>query len=67
VGEEIQAYVRSVAVGDLLPDMPLCLEGDAYVSVPLEATYMATFDGYVRRGRDVLTAPADSGGATNGT
>ena len=34
VGEEVQAYVRSVAVGDPLPDMPLCLEGDATCPCP---------------------------------
>jgi Protein of unknown function (DUF4058) len=33
------AYVESVAVGDVLPDMPLFLEPEVYVPVPLEATY----------------------------
>lgn len=33
------AYVEPIAVGDVLPDMPLFLEPEAYVQVPLEATY----------------------------
>jgi hypothetical protein len=65
-GDEEQANVRSVAVGDRLPDMPLCLEGDLYIPVPLESTYMATFGGFAARWREVLTAPATEGGA-NGT
>src|SRR5262249_23475675 len=31
------AYIEPVAVGDTLPDMPLFLEPDVYVPVPLEA------------------------------
>ena len=38
------AYVEPVAVGDTLPDMPLYLEADYYVNVPLEATYQATWN-----------------------
>jgi hypothetical protein len=38
------AYVESIAVGDPLPDMPLFLEGDAYVSVPFEETYQTTWN-----------------------
>jgi hypothetical protein len=33
------AYVEPIAVGDVLPDMPLFLEPEVYVPVPLEATY----------------------------
>ena len=40
---EIVAYIEPVAVGDTLPDMPLFLEPDAHVLVPLEATYAATW------------------------
>jgi len=44
-GEPIKtAYVEPVAVGDRLPDMPLFLEGEAYVSVPLEETYQTTWN-----------------------
>lgn len=41
---EITAYVEPVAVGDALPDMPLFLDDDFYVNLPLEATYAATWN-----------------------
>jgi hypothetical protein len=37
------AYVEPVAVADALPDMPLFLEPEVYVPVPLEATYQAAW------------------------
>jgi hypothetical protein len=37
------AYVESIAVGDVLPDMALFLESELYVSVPLEPTYQTTW------------------------
>jgi hypothetical protein len=37
------AYVELLAVGDTLPDMPLFLDPESYVAVPLEATYQATW------------------------
>jgi hypothetical protein len=40
------AYVESVAVGDVLPDMPLFLKPGVYVPAPLEATYQATWTGF---------------------
>jgi hypothetical protein len=42
------AYVEPVAVGDVLPDMPLFLEPGYYVNVPLEATYRTTWDVFPR-------------------
>ena len=47
-----------VAVGDLLPDMPLFLEPEQAVEVPLETTYAAAFTEVPRRWRRVLEAPA---------
>jgi hypothetical protein len=38
------AYVEPAAVGAKLPDMPLFLYHDFYVQVPLEATYMETWN-----------------------
>ena len=38
------AYVESIAVGDVLPDMALFLESELYVSVALEATYQTTWN-----------------------
>jgi hypothetical protein len=38
------AYVEPLAVGDMLPAMPLFLKPEFYVPAPLEATYQATWD-----------------------
>jgi hypothetical protein len=37
------AYIEPVAVGDVLPDMPLFLKPEFYVPVLLEATYQTTW------------------------
>jgi hypothetical protein len=44
VGSEIVAYIEPVAVGDVLPDMPVFLTPSSYVRCPLEATYQSTWD-----------------------
>jgi hypothetical protein len=49
-----KAYVEPVAVGDALRDMPLFLDPEWYVLVPLEATYQAAYRGVPRRWRSVL-------------
>lgn len=49
-----QAFVEAVAVGDHPPAMPLFLQADRYVRVPLETTYQAAFDALPKRWRDVL-------------
>ena len=38
------AFVEPIAVDDALPDMPLFLEDDMNVSVPLEETYQTTWN-----------------------
>lgn len=38
------AYVEPIAVGDVLPDMPLFLDAERYVATPLEETYRTTWD-----------------------
>lgn len=48
------AYIEPVAVGDALPEMPLFLEPEAYVNVPLEATYQSAWRGVPQRWRCVL-------------
>lgn len=50
----ITAYVEPVAVGAPLPDMPLFLEDDTYVYVPLEATYRTAWAGFPAPLRDLL-------------
>jgi hypothetical protein len=44
VESEYVAYIEPVGVGDLLPDMSLFLWYDLNVRVPLEPTYMATWE-----------------------
>lgn len=51
------AYVEPVAVGDPLPDMPLFLDEEWYVNVPLEATYAATWKGLPVELRSLLEPP----------
>jgi hypothetical protein len=53
-GLTVRAYVVTAAVGDLLIDMPLFLEPEKAVDVPLEATYNAAFAEVPRRWRRVL-------------
>jgi hypothetical protein len=53
-GLTIKAYVVPVAVGDALTDMPLFLDPEKAVEVPLEATYNAAFAEVPRRWRRVL-------------
>jgi hypothetical protein len=38
------AYVEPIAVGQPLPTMPLFLQGEYYVDLPLEQTYQQTWD-----------------------
>ena len=44
VGTEMVAYIEPVAVGDILPDMPVFLTADWYVPCPLEATYQTAWE-----------------------
>jgi hypothetical protein len=57
-----RAFIEPVAVGDPLPDMPLFLEPNGCVKVPLEMTYQTAFAELPRRWRRVLEA-ANRGGA----
>jgi hypothetical protein len=49
-----RAYVEPTAVGRELIDMPLFLEPEFYVNVPLEATYTAGYRGVPQRWKRVL-------------
>lgn len=42
--DDTTAYIETVGVGDLLPEMPLILSRDLHVLVPLESTYRAAWD-----------------------
>ena len=50
----VKAFVETVAVGDSLPDMPLILEPDGSVAVPLEKTYQSAWDGVPQRWQNVV-------------
>jgi hypothetical protein len=56
-GQKKRAYIESTAVGRELIDMPLFLEPEIYINVPLEATYQAAYRGVPRRWRAVLESP----------
>lgn len=53
------AYVEPVAVGQVLPDMPLFLDPEFYVNVPLERTYMEAWRGVPERWRRVIEGRAE--------
>lgn len=52
-----RAYIEPMAVGEALPEMPLFLEPNGCVKVPLEATYQTAFEVMPRRWRDELQRP----------
>jgi Protein of unknown function (DUF4058) len=58
-GADAEAFIEPVAVGDVLPDMPLFLTPEVYVLVPLEATYQSAWEGMPAYWRDVLASAAD--------
>ena len=53
-GQPVDAYLVRLAVGDLLPEMPLFLQAERYINVPLEATYRAAFHGEPMFWREIL-------------
>ncbi len=53
-GTVTTAYVEPISVGSTLPDMPLFLEPNGYVNVPLEETYLAAWRGVPERWRRVI-------------
>lgn len=53
-GQPAQFFVEPIAVGDRLPDMPLYLEPEQYVLVPLESTYQEAWQGVPRKIQRVL-------------
>lgn len=53
-GLTVRAYARGVAVGETLPDMPLFLEPEMFVMVPLEATSQTAFGAMPQRWKRVL-------------
>jgi hypothetical protein len=56
-----KAYVTPISVGEALPNMPLFLTPDDYVSVPLESTYHSAWRGVPQRWRRVLEGSSPTG------
>lgn len=52
------AYVEPYAVDEPIPDMPLFLHDHFYINVPLEATYMETWNVLPKLLRDLVTQSA---------
>jgi hypothetical protein len=59
-GPPRMAYIDPVAVGDVLPDMPLFLKSGIYVPTPLEATYQTTWKGFPAVLKRLLEGPAST-------
>ena len=55
-GQPKRCYVEPTAVGKALIEMPLFLEPEIYINVPLEETYMAAYQGVPQRWKRVLEA-----------
>lgn len=53
-GASPQAFIELVAIGSVLPDMPLFLTPESYIQTPLENTYQLAWQGLPRYWRDVL-------------
>lgn len=49
-----QAFIEPVAVGEVLPDMPVFLMPPRHVPVPLEATYQSAFEAVPKRWQDEI-------------
>jgi hypothetical protein len=62
-GPLLRAFVEPVAVGDVLPDMPIFLDPDHYVPCPLEATYLASWEDFPQALKGPLEVPAERGGS----
>jgi len=55
--DSLTAYVDPVSVGDSIPSMPLFLQRDRYVTIPLEETYAATWAETPEPIREMLLTP----------
>ena len=54
----VEVFVVHFAVGEAIPQMPLFLTRENYVSVPLEATYLAAWEDVPPQYQEVLFAPS---------
>jgi hypothetical protein len=59
-GTETVAYIEPVAVGGVLPDMPIFLTADRYVPCPLEETYQTAWEQFPAPLKGPLESPPAS-------
>jgi hypothetical protein len=59
-GPDWVAYVEPVAVGHVLPDMPLFLRPGFYVPAPLEASYQTAWNGFPAPMKRLLERPTSN-------
>jgi hypothetical protein len=57
-GPPAVAYVEPIAVGDVLPEMPLFLKPEFYVPAPLEATYQSSWSFFPAPLKRLVGTPA---------
>lgn len=53
----MRGYIEAIRVGDSLPEMPLLLDPDHFVNVPLEQCYSGAWQAVPQRWRRVIEAP----------
>lgn len=58
-GPCVDVYLEHLAVGGVLPDMPLFLHPERFINVPLESTYQQAYRGVPEFWRDVLERQSD--------
>jgi hypothetical protein len=56
-GRQVEAYVEPLAIGQVLPEMPLFLQVDRYINIVLEPAYQAAFHGAPLYWREILERP----------
>jgi hypothetical protein len=61
VADRIQCYAEAFAPGEPVPELPLFYDPDWYVNLPLEATYMAAYEGVPRRWKRVIEGRGPQG------
>jgi hypothetical protein len=50
----VRAFVEPVAVGDVLPELPLFLKAGGHVAIALEPSYQSAWEAVPRRWRSVI-------------
>lgn len=59
-GPPVDAFIEHIAVGATIPEMPLFLDRDHYINVPLESTYHTAFRHFPAFWRDVVEGKTEA-------